>query len=426
MGQPDRTIGVGQEAQKANDLSGFDLKPTIDFYTAYQDYILPKLPSPSQKPLGFQIKNAEHIHMPPGEIKAGLDLFPPVFYSRTRLHGGSIIGIPETYFSKDSALGKPAVTYDVKEAIAKTAIATAYAYAYMNENGKSVSDIGFARIPDIVPAPVRKIIHAQGLLHEATHTMTTPLLTGAGRSLRLPDGEVIKGDEFIMKRFASIAEKYSPMSHYASAYRKPGQKFSEIPSDIRRLAVEEELCESVAAYLLGFVFCDDEPERNFDPFRGREEMRSLLASYLSAEELSLSPIDVIKNLYDSFPKGKDADTKHVTLTDGHMVIMNISQPQEDAAASYTISLEKTGVTNESPFPERVVGFRMDEQGVDWVYLPEEKITFADKVIGTVPARPLAIPKAERMTVAEGMTAWFEYVILDKQKRDLPLSTTFRS
>jgi hypothetical protein len=82
-----------------------------------------------------------------------------------------------------------------------------------------------------------------------------------------------------MMSFAAAAAQVPAISHYAEAYR-PLPSGSNDPEFI--VNVGEELCESVVAYLLGQIYCDDE-SRQFDPFNDRPKVKDLVADFLNAE-----------------------------------------------------------------------------------------------------------------------------------------------
>ncbi|CAN5141770.1 hypothetical protein BH09PAT1_BH09PAT1_0070 [soil metagenome] len=274
-----------KEKSPGEEHSGFELKPVIDFYTLNAERILALLPLPNDSNLEYPIEQRQNIHLTPSDISSLLNLFPSSFKQRTELrNGGTFIGIPTTYFARDSTPGDIRVTDKVEEALSPTAFATAYADSNTDENGIVSCHIGLAKLPDIIPTDVKKIIQSHAIIHEGTHSITSHLLENETLKIKLPSGEVISGKKCI-ERIALVAEKYRPMSHYTSGYRKADQLFNDLPESERTLAMEEELCEMVAAHLLGFVFAEDDLQRQFEPFKGREDLVPLIEDFLKAEEI---------------------------------------------------------------------------------------------------------------------------------------------
>ncbi|KKQ35125.1 MAG: hypothetical protein US51_C0015G0001, partial [Microgenomates group bacterium GW2011_GWA2_37_6] len=152
--------------------------------------------------------------------------------------------------------------------------------AKWQETGIPNSDIHLYRIPEVVPPDVQKIIHAEGLIHEIGHTILTPLYRGKEMPLKLPDGTIVDGKQFILD-FGNASENHTPFSHYSSEYRDEEGKFKG------KLGVEEEFCEAIAAYLLGFVYAKEE-ERRLNPFSDRPEIKVMVEAFLNAESVTIA------------------------------------------------------------------------------------------------------------------------------------------
>jgi hypothetical protein len=123
---------------------------------------------------------------------------------------------------------------------------------------------------------------AHVLIHEYAHTLLNPLWYSKGEEYRIkiPGQEEINGPMFMVK-FAVAAAQHPAISHYSAAYRP----FPAFPTDSRfNICVGEEFCESVAALMLGYIYCDD-PKRCFDPFNDRPEVKQLVEDFLNAEHV---------------------------------------------------------------------------------------------------------------------------------------------
>lgn len=257
-------------------ISGLDMGPTIEWYTANQEALFDHLSFTSEA-VGFKVQDPQFIHIDSEKI-AGLILrFPRKGIRRSRLHTGAIIGKPPLYFSKETTGENIQTTTDVSQALSPTAFIPSYTdNSRWRETGKPSSDIYLYQIPQ-VPDKVAQIIHAQGLIHEFAHTIVTHALYGEGQRLLLPNGEIVNSRDYLM-RFANLAKKHDPISHYSSHFRKPGEEFAS------PLAIEEEFVETVAARYLGFAYTDDpNPFKRFAPLYDRPEVDQLVWNFLSAD-----------------------------------------------------------------------------------------------------------------------------------------------
>ena len=261
-----------QQTDLGQDLRGFDMASTIDWYTQNSEALLTRLPQAVITEPYFAIGEGQgYVSLTTGEIAALVNLFPANALKRSRLKLGTIVGGPTRYFKKGSTAENPLDTENIEEAIGATYIIPSFT---KNVSEDWSSTVALYQIPDYVSPSVRKLIHAQGLIHEVAHTLLTPLYRRAD-FLRLPDGIVVNGREYILE-FAHAVSAHSPFSHYSSAGKDKDPNLSN------KRAIEEEFAEAVTGYLLGFVHTQEQ-RRQLDPFVDRPEVRQLIGAFLNAE-----------------------------------------------------------------------------------------------------------------------------------------------
>ena len=256
--------------------SGVDMGATIAWYTINKNIFSDCIPLGTDS-LPFPVTDIQHSALNQEEIAAIVNLFPPQAIARSILqNNGSIIGKPTRYFAQDATPEKITTTSEISNALSPTAIIPSYTdNDRWKETKKPTSDIWLFEIPNHIDPEVRRIIHAEGLVHELAHTLVTQILYSEEYKLKLPSGKIVDGYDYLIN-FASAAEKHPPISHYSSFYRKDGEEFKALP------AIDEEIVETIAAHLLGFVFCQDE-ERRLDPLADRREIQSLIDDFLHVE-----------------------------------------------------------------------------------------------------------------------------------------------
>lgn len=261
--------------------SGLDMAPTIQFYEENAKAFFHKIPERGES-LSFdvEVRGQEHIHLTGDQLQGLLSLFPASSQERSILK--SITGLPSQWFHRDSLGGRPQPTTNIAEAISPTAIIPSYVYYDKSKNGNGFdAHIQLFEIPgDIVSDEVRSVIHAQGLVHEIGHSIVAPAVYGDPVMVRTSEG--LEMDVYdIFMQFAKIAENFSPVSHYSSAYRDADNKFKRDKDDSNVLltAISEEMVESMTARLLNFVSTNDE-SRVLDPFHDRPEIEKLIDQFL--------------------------------------------------------------------------------------------------------------------------------------------------
>ena len=257
---------------------GLDMKKTLNWYKSSKV----EMPSIPERDFHYPLENQELIELTKRELGGLLALFPENARKRSILR--KVIGQPSTWFHRDSTSGQPKPTTNEKEAMSQTAIVPSYIdYTPWGELKVPTADIWLYKIPqNAASEKVRRIVLAEGFVHEIGHSIVQPALYVEDYTLKFPDGRIVNGLE-AMLQFAELAEQHPPISHYASTYRGPGNKFeSNNPNYNAETAISEEMCETIAAYLLGFAYCGNN-SRGKNPFLDRPEVRNFVRDFLNAE-----------------------------------------------------------------------------------------------------------------------------------------------
>lgn len=200
-----------------------------------------------------------------------------------------IVGKPATWFHRNSLVSKvgPFPTKDPKEAISPTAIIPSYCnYRRWVRTKKPTCDIHLFDIHALtVPSTVRYVVYAEGAIHEMAHSIVAPALYNTGDyMLLMPDGTKVGGNDWLKDVFGAAAEKHTPISHYAGTYRHRDGTFKRDKEGSAATAISEEMAESIAAFLLRFVFCH-EKRRRLNPFRDRPEVWQMVSDFLHAKHI---------------------------------------------------------------------------------------------------------------------------------------------
>jgi hypothetical protein len=270
------------EEQKASaeqyKISGFDMRKTLEWYNNSEI----EIPPSSGMDFSYPIENQELIELSAREMGDLFALFPENARKRSILR--KIVGQPSKWFHRDSTSEHPITTTNESEAISATAVVPSYIdYTPWNELKVPTADIWLNKIPeDSASEKVRSIVLAEGFVHEIAHSIVQPALYVVDYDLKFPDGEIVNGLD-AMLRFTELAEQHPPISHYASTYRGLNNKFeSDNPNYNVKTAISEEMCETIAAHLLGFAYCGDDL-RGKDPFADRPEIKDFIEDFLNAE-----------------------------------------------------------------------------------------------------------------------------------------------
>ena len=258
--------------------SGLDMRETLEWYRS-SGIEMPPIP---EMDFSHPVENQELIELSEREMGGLFALFPENARKRSILR--KVIGQPPTWFHRDSTNEQPKPTTNEAEAMSPTAIVPSYIdYTPWSELKVPTADIWLYKIPqNAASEKVRRLVLAEGFVHEVGHSIVQPALYAGDHSLKFPDGKIVNGLE-TMLHFAELAEQHPPISHYASTYRGLNNKFeSDNPNYNAKTAISEEMCETIAAYLLGFAYCGDN-SRGKNPFSDRPKVRDFVRDFLNAE-----------------------------------------------------------------------------------------------------------------------------------------------
>ena len=258
--------------------SGLDMRETLDWYRN-SGVEMPRIP---EMDFSHPVENQQLIELSEREMGGLFALFPENAKNRSTLR--KVVGQSPTWFHRDSTNEQPKSTTNESDAISPTAIVPSYIdYAPWGELKVPTADIWLYKIPqNSASEKVRRLVLAEGFVHEIGHSIVQPALYVEDHSLRFSDGKIVNGLE-AMLHFAELAEQHPPISHYASTYRGPSNKFeSDNPDYNAKTAISEEMCETIAAHLLGFAYCGDN-SRGKNPFADRPEVRDFVRDFLNAE-----------------------------------------------------------------------------------------------------------------------------------------------
>ena len=240
-----------------------------------------------------------HASVPNDGIYAIINSLPENARWRAMLSG--FYFLPDLWFEKrDDNLQVP--TADVKRAISPTSIIPSHTggpdsdtyfsnlfpdYAYPEGRHNRIRLFGLKKSIEagILDGLTAEIVHAEGLVHEYVHALNALGIREESNKnflLHFPDKTTLSPLEALLK-FGELMESSSPISHYSSFFWKPSRGGGMQVEDGNGLkAIDEELAESGAAYVLGFTF-SPELKGNLRPFDDREEIFEFMKQYLGAK-----------------------------------------------------------------------------------------------------------------------------------------------
>ncbi len=171
------------------------------------------------------------------------------------------------------------LTHSKKLAISPMAIVAAHTTGIREFSRKKTQDILLFALPDVSP-DVERLVQLQGFMREYAQTIISPMENCHEECvLDISHGKEHYYSEvhMFLHEFARLAAKHSPISCASHLYWPlPGARSRKFYWFVGR-----ELCESIAAYLLGFVHCEDK-KRCWDPFYDRPEIKGLVIDFLEA------------------------------------------------------------------------------------------------------------------------------------------------
>jgi hypothetical protein len=266
--------------------SRFDIASALEWYESTSSILLYRLSrGHARGKLPYQVSGRRRLHLTIAQLNDLFHLFPEQARQRSVLR--RIEGRQSTWFHRDSLNGRPLPTTKLSEALSQTAIASGFTdYAEWNKTSDPQCDIHLYHIRrSVCSSTVQYIRQAEVFVHEFAHSIIAPVIYGGKKAkykLRLPNGRIVNGFNYLTRKFAPVAESQLPISHYSSAYRDANGKFK---SDVIFTAINEEMAECITAYLLGFIFCDDK-DRDLIPFVNRGELLQIVHNFLYAERVN--------------------------------------------------------------------------------------------------------------------------------------------
>ena len=265
-------------------ISGFDMRPTIEWYAQNYQRLNNAVPSPNDHaPPAFEYNVSEGIcWLTLPKISALIDLFPLPAQARSILASVSVK--PPLWFHRDSVEHGPKPTTNMSEALSPTAIIPSYiGYTAADKTPGYLGNIDLYEIPNISPF-ISRLVHAQCFVHEFGHSILKAEafwdaeIWGPRPKLRFPNGRLVDGDE-VLAEYRTLADAHPPISHYATAYVPEGRLKTE-----SSVPVEEAMVEAMAAHLLGFAFRTD--GSGLEPFQDRQPLRQYITDFLMAERMA--------------------------------------------------------------------------------------------------------------------------------------------
>jgi hypothetical protein len=274
-------------------LSGYDHRPLFEAYAHHQDKIeqsIAGLLSQSEAEPIEVLDSENSLLLSEEEIAKIWGLFPQNARLRAVPRKPIIKTREALWFAKSSSTGTPQVTDRLEDAISSTSNAMGNVAEARDSEGHIWYELTLLQIPDNGYNPgVRKIAQTKVLVHELAHSIVDPelLLDVSNFRLKLDGEDQLVHPSIVIEAFGHTAEDDLPISHYSSAYRNEDGTF---PEDNRKMAISEELVESITAYILGFVVNPvgiSAPELTFRPFEGKEPLKTQIRQYLEAERVVL-------------------------------------------------------------------------------------------------------------------------------------------
>lgn len=256
---------------------GFNLGPVLNWLEANKQKVAKKL-CWLEHPEGGDYRLAhspEHLQLTSKEIGDTILRFPLAARKRSVL--SRILGMPPTWFAAGTIPEDIHVTTDRNQAMSPTAIVPGKTDTIVWDGTSKEQEIKLYEIPG-VPLVIAKYMLVHTLMHEFAHTLLNPICYNNDPYVLEVQGATGYEGFALLMMFAEEASSHPAISHYSAAYRPIPD-----PDDKRFIArAGEELCESVAAYLMGFIYCDDEV-RCWDPFADRPVVKLYVEHFLNGE-----------------------------------------------------------------------------------------------------------------------------------------------
>lgn len=242
------------------DLIGFDLAPAAVWHRKNDGEIMPAISQSTSPQLGdLESKLNTNVRMleeqfSKKDVSLALGFFPTNAYSVFLNRPMKIIGKSTLWFNLQSSIDNPETTKNINEAISPTALITSQ-YANTIEKGVTTGhEINLHWLPEeFCSRKTARSITIQGLVRELARAYLMELSMNS----LFPNGEnaIIEFGKYIEK------QHLPPISHYSATYWRNNRLLLNKILDGESAAKNQvplhvEMAETIAAYLLGFSFCE--------------------------------------------------------------------------------------------------------------------------------------------------------------------------
>ena len=257
-----------------NNIEYFDLGPEIiwtgENLDLLKDFAAKITAQPLANSYGFAGLNL--LPLSKEELLGLISLFPTVARDRSFLR--NITASPAIWVSSGTGASDITTTKDITNALSPTYLLPGYTASPIWSVDDHQNEIILFDLAGVDKA-VARIILAKSLIHEFAHTIVNQLWYVQGYALMI-SGQRQAGRD-ILTRFATLAREHTAISYYAEAYA-PLPTFLD---SANIMMVIEELCECIAAYIMGYSYCADY-QRCLDPFGDRPEILAFVIDFLNA------------------------------------------------------------------------------------------------------------------------------------------------
>jgi hypothetical protein len=285
---PDRPLSV----RRGDSPDKFDKKVELDAYgrhlTELESRLYELMRGSSPEPLRIH-DPAHQLVLSSDELERVWGLFPRA--ARERAAPVLVESGPSLWFYDLSCLPiKPTAMAE------RAVLLTGFILGGTRMHDGGTATISLRHIPENIgfSHKVQKIAQTRAVAHELAHTVVNKEGNSDGTFfLRLENGRTMSVVDF-HEKLAHMAYRYGPISCSSAPYHEPNGalKSTELTDsdmavsiDPKDIALSEETCELIAAYLLGYTVMPD-GVLVYDPFRGRRDQEILIRDYLNAQRIS--------------------------------------------------------------------------------------------------------------------------------------------
>lgn len=267
--------------QVSDKTAQFDLAKTISWYNVHQRTLQKRAmesckdkPDTPQKIFVADCRPGKKEDGLKGVVPMAFDAFPPAAQERVTVQSVRIQG--PAWFHRVTKPSMFHMTYHVAEALSPTAIFLSTA-AHRHANDRWVTDVTLYDPPHgiVKSKSVRRLILQQASMRELAYSMVMPDLYDKRREIVLSNGSIVEARDCLI-RGSPLFNTLPPISLRASSFCVNVSDWGKMLT-----ALSENMCEAIAAYLLGFAY---QPEGDsLVPFAGRDKMYWFVQEYLLAE-----------------------------------------------------------------------------------------------------------------------------------------------